>query len=77
MDVKTSLTDDYEKYFKTFTEMSDRTVASLELFHYSETLRDKQLIDTAVYRNHKELHVYCLLRRLVAAYKDVGFGIYL
>lgn len=75
MDVKKSLADNYEKYFRNFSEMSERTLSSLELFHYSEALRDKQLIDTAVYRANKELHVYCLLRRLVEVYKDVGLGI--
>jgi hypothetical protein len=76
--VKTSLLDDYEKFFATLTDTpSERAVASLELIHYSETLRDTQLIDVGAYRTNKEPHVYSLLRRLVAVSKDVGFGIYL
>ena len=72
--MKRRLGSDYEKYF---TDSDGHAVSSLELLHYSETLRDRQIVDSATYRTNKESHTYTLLRRLVPVSKEDGIGIHL
>lgn len=63
----------YQNYF-TDQPNNNAPVNSLEFIHYNDILRDEQTIKVGVYRANKELHIQCLLRKLMPVFDCNGIS---